>query len=205
MRGKLVSRGKAKRADYVLYYKPNIPLALIEAKDNTYGVGDGMQQGLDYATTLHIPFIFSSNVVAEMHRGKGSSRSRQPSRCGRGTQSRRHRGADVTAAARRTQQDAVAALGDGLDCRIDGGVSRADSANCPLPRPSGRRNPFLTPFPDRESSKFTFTLARARRLSWAASFIFVPAGPQDKLGHTMMVMISGVARAGRRASVKSVL
>jgi hypothetical protein len=40
-------------------------------------------------------------------------------------------------------------------------VSRADSANRPLPRPSGRRNPFLTPFPDRESSKFTFTLARA--------------------------------------------
>jgi type I restriction enzyme R subunit len=61
VRGKLVSRGKAKRADYVLYYKPNIPLALVEAKDNSYGVGDGMQQGLDYATTLHIPFVFSSN------------------------------------------------------------------------------------------------------------------------------------------------
>src|ERR1700719_1347376 len=61
VRGKLVSRGKAKRADYVLYYKPNIPLALIEAKDNSFGVGDGMQQGLDYATTLHIPFVFSSN------------------------------------------------------------------------------------------------------------------------------------------------
>jgi type I restriction enzyme, R subunit len=45
----------------VLYYKPNIPLALIEAKDNSFGVGDGMQQGLDYATTLHIPFVFSSN------------------------------------------------------------------------------------------------------------------------------------------------
>jgi len=53
VRGKLVSRGKAKRADYVLYYKPNIPLALIEAKGNSYGTGDGMQQGLDYATTLH--------------------------------------------------------------------------------------------------------------------------------------------------------
>ena len=61
VRGKLVSRGKAKRADYVLYYKPNIPLALIEAKDNSYSVGDGMQQGLDYATTLDIPFVFSSN------------------------------------------------------------------------------------------------------------------------------------------------
>src|ERR1700738_599931 len=39
VRGKLVSRGKAKRADYVLYYKPNIPLALSEAKDNSYGFG----------------------------------------------------------------------------------------------------------------------------------------------------------------------
>jgi hypothetical protein len=39
VRGKLVSRGKAKRADYVLYYKPNIPLALIEAKDNTCAAG----------------------------------------------------------------------------------------------------------------------------------------------------------------------
>jgi type I restriction enzyme R subunit len=61
VRGKLVSRGKAKRADYVLYYKPNIPLALIEAKDNTHSVGDGMQQGLEYAATLDIPFVFASN------------------------------------------------------------------------------------------------------------------------------------------------
>src|SRR5205809_776043 len=61
VRGKLVSRGKAKRADYILYFKPNIPLALIEAKDNCHSVGDGMQQGLDYATTLDIPFVFSSN------------------------------------------------------------------------------------------------------------------------------------------------
>jgi len=61
VRGKLVTRGKAKRADYILYYKPNIPLALIEAKDNSHGVGDGIQQALDYATTLDIPFVFSSN------------------------------------------------------------------------------------------------------------------------------------------------
>ena len=61
VRGKLVSRGKGKRADYVLYYKPNLPIALIEAKDNTHAVGDGMQQALDYAETLHIPFVFSSN------------------------------------------------------------------------------------------------------------------------------------------------
>jgi type I restriction enzyme R subunit len=61
VRGKLVTRGKAKRADYILYYKPNIPLALIEAKDNTCAVGDGMQQALSYAETLDIPFVFSSN------------------------------------------------------------------------------------------------------------------------------------------------
>jgi type I restriction enzyme R subunit len=61
VRGKMVSRGKAKRADYILYYKPNIPLAVIEAKDNHCSVGDGMQQALGYADTLQLPFVFSSN------------------------------------------------------------------------------------------------------------------------------------------------
>ena len=61
VRGKLVTRGKRKRADYILYFKPNVPLAIIEAKDNTHSVGDGMQQALDYAETLNIPFAFSSN------------------------------------------------------------------------------------------------------------------------------------------------
>ena len=61
VRGKLVSRGKAKRADYVLCYKPNVPVAVIEAKDNTHAIGDGMQQALDYAETLQVPFVFSSN------------------------------------------------------------------------------------------------------------------------------------------------
>ena len=61
VRGKLVSRGKAKKADFILYFKPNIPIALIEAKDNNHSVGAGMQQGLDYAQTLDIPFVFSSN------------------------------------------------------------------------------------------------------------------------------------------------
>lgn len=61
VRGKLVTRGQGKRADYILYYKPNIPIALIEAKDNTHSVGDGIQQALDYAETLNIPFVFSSN------------------------------------------------------------------------------------------------------------------------------------------------
>ncbi|MFA5700490.1 MAG: type I restriction endonuclease [Desulfuromonas sp.] len=61
VRGKLYSRGKAKRADYVLYHKPNQPIAIVEAKDNKHSLGAGMQQALDYAETLDIPFTFSSN------------------------------------------------------------------------------------------------------------------------------------------------
>ena len=61
VRGKLHTRGEKKRADYILYYKPNIPIAVIEAKDNKHTVGAGMQQALGYAATLDIPFVFSSN------------------------------------------------------------------------------------------------------------------------------------------------
>src|SRR5664280_623425 len=61
VRGKMVTRGKSKFADYVLYYKPNIPIAIIEAKENNHAVGDGMQQALEYAEVLNIPFVFSSN------------------------------------------------------------------------------------------------------------------------------------------------
>ncbi len=61
VRGKLVTRGPSKRADYILYHKPNLPIGVIEAKDNTHAVGDGMQQALDYAETLDVPFAFSSN------------------------------------------------------------------------------------------------------------------------------------------------
>lgn len=61
VKGNLSVRGKCKRADYILYYKPNIPVAIIEAKDNTHSVMAGIQQGLDYATILDIPTVFSSN------------------------------------------------------------------------------------------------------------------------------------------------
>ena len=61
VRGKLTARGKRKRADYILYYKTNIPIAIIEAKDNNHSVRAGIQQALDYANTLDIPFVFSSN------------------------------------------------------------------------------------------------------------------------------------------------
>ncbi len=61
VRGKQYARGKKKRADYLLFYKPNIPIAIVEAKDNNHSIGAGMQQALDYAASLHIPFVFSSN------------------------------------------------------------------------------------------------------------------------------------------------
>lgn len=61
VRGKIVSRGNPKRADYVLYYKSNLPIAIIEAKDATHSVDAGMQQALSYAEALDIPFVFSSN------------------------------------------------------------------------------------------------------------------------------------------------
>lgn len=61
VRGKITARGTRKRADYILYYKPNIPIAIIEAKDNNHSVRAGIQQGLDYAQILDIPCVFSSN------------------------------------------------------------------------------------------------------------------------------------------------
>ena len=61
VRGKLHARGEQKRADYILYYKSNIPLAVIEAKTNSHSLGAGMQQALNYAETLGLPFVFSSN------------------------------------------------------------------------------------------------------------------------------------------------
>ena len=61
VRGKLHTRGEQKRADYILYYKSNIPVAVIEAKENGHSVGAGMQQALNYAETLGVPFVFSSN------------------------------------------------------------------------------------------------------------------------------------------------
>jgi type I restriction enzyme, R subunit len=61
VKGKLTARGKRKRADYILYYKPNIPIAIIEAKDNNHTLGAGLQQALEYARILDIPCVFSSN------------------------------------------------------------------------------------------------------------------------------------------------
>lgn len=66
--GQLHSRGTPKRADYVLFYKPNLPLAVIEAKKNELAVGAGMPQALEYGEMLNVPFRFSSNGDAFMFR-----------------------------------------------------------------------------------------------------------------------------------------
>jgi type I restriction enzyme R subunit len=61
VRGNTAKRSKRKKADYILYYKPNIPIAVVEAKDNKHSLGAGMQQALEYAEILDIPFVYSSN------------------------------------------------------------------------------------------------------------------------------------------------
>jgi type I restriction enzyme R subunit len=61
VKGNKTARGKRKRADFILYLKPNIPIAVIEAKDNNHAVGAGLQQALEYAEILDIPVAVSSN------------------------------------------------------------------------------------------------------------------------------------------------
>ncbi len=61
VQGSLHTRGKSKRADYILYYKPGVPIGVIEAKDNNQPAGAGMQQALEYAQILQVPFVFTSN------------------------------------------------------------------------------------------------------------------------------------------------
>lgn len=61
VRRKVVNRGEQKRADYILYWKPNIPIAIVEAKDNNHAVADGMEQAINYSNILDVPFVFTSN------------------------------------------------------------------------------------------------------------------------------------------------
>lgn len=61
VKGQKYSRGKRKRADYILFHKPNIPIAIIEVKDNNHSIGDGMQQAINYGRILDVPFVYSTN------------------------------------------------------------------------------------------------------------------------------------------------
>lgn len=61
VKGNLTKRGVKKRADIILYHKPNIPVAVVEAKDNKHSLDAGIQQALGYAKTLDVPMAYSSN------------------------------------------------------------------------------------------------------------------------------------------------
>lgn len=59
--GKTAVRKKPKKVDYLLEYRPNLPVAVVEAKDNRHAPGDGMQQAIEYAEQLDVPSVFTSN------------------------------------------------------------------------------------------------------------------------------------------------
>ena len=61
LRGNLVARGKAKYADYMLYYNKANPIAIVEAKDANHSVSFGMQQAKEYCEMMDVPFAYSSN------------------------------------------------------------------------------------------------------------------------------------------------
>ncbi|MFP4302743.1 MAG: EcoAI/FtnUII family type I restriction enzme subunit R [Spirochaetaceae bacterium] len=68
VQGRIAKRKAGKRADYVLFYKPGIPIAVVEAKDNTKSVGAGLEQAVEYAKLLDVPFVYSSNGDAFLER-----------------------------------------------------------------------------------------------------------------------------------------
>lgn len=61
IKGNLISREPAKKADYILYINANNPIAIVEAKDNNHSVSYGLQQAMSYAQMMDIPFAYSSN------------------------------------------------------------------------------------------------------------------------------------------------
>lgn len=73
VQGSLKHRKKGKRCDYILYVDENYPIAVVEAKDRSHNPDDGIQQAIDYATDLQLPFAYASNggqfVEYDMHNG----------------------------------------------------------------------------------------------------------------------------------------
>ena len=61
LKGNFAVREKPKRVDYLLYLSANNPIAVVEAKDNNHSVSAGLQQAMEYATMLDLPFAYSSN------------------------------------------------------------------------------------------------------------------------------------------------
>jgi type I restriction enzyme R subunit len=70
VKGRTAKRGESRRADYVLFYKPNIHIGVLEAKDNRHTVSAGMQQALGYSDMLDVPSVYSSNGDAFLEHNK---------------------------------------------------------------------------------------------------------------------------------------
>ncbi len=73
VRGKTVTRGEKRKVDYLLFYKPNLPIAVVEAKDNNHSLGAGMAQAIDYAECLDVPFAYTSNGDAFLEHDRTAS------------------------------------------------------------------------------------------------------------------------------------
>ncbi|MFW6029595.1 MAG: EcoAI/FtnUII family type I restriction enzme subunit R [Halanaerobiales bacterium] len=77
VRGNMTKRKEGKKADYLLEYKANIPLAVVEAKNNKHSIGSGMQQALEYADNLDIPFVYSSNGDGFLEHDKTTGKEKE--------------------------------------------------------------------------------------------------------------------------------
>jgi len=77
VRGSLVTRGSKKRADYVLFHQANLPIAVIEAKDNNHSIGHGIQQAIGYGEMLKVPFVYSSNGDGFLEHDRLTGKERQ--------------------------------------------------------------------------------------------------------------------------------
>ncbi len=80
VKGQETRRGERKRADFILYQKPNIPVAVIEAKDNNHSIRSGIQQALDYACVFRAKANHHSkaNQTTVPMQSKPAFRSKQP-------------------------------------------------------------------------------------------------------------------------------
>ena len=77
VQGNVTARAARKRADYILSLRPNMPIAIIEAKDNAHSLGAGMQQAVEYAEILDIPFVYSSNGTGFLERDMLTGKERE--------------------------------------------------------------------------------------------------------------------------------
>ena len=77
IRGRKAKRGNRKSADYLLFHRNNYPLAIVEAKDATKDTAHGIQQAIDYARILDVPFAYSSNGLGFVEHDMKNGTERQ--------------------------------------------------------------------------------------------------------------------------------